>query len=113
MLLRSQGWIPHHGLPLGKEFFDQLPQTDAPAELARAGRPLLVFHGSGDAEVPIEHGRAYEEAMRNAGVETRFEVIEAEDHAMRSVAARETIVSGSVAWLRRFLHPDAAADSTA
>lgn len=110
--LREHGWIEHHGLRLGAGFFDRIPEVEAPARLAEAGQPLLIFHGTGDAQVPIDHGRAYEAALVKAGVEVRFEAIAADDHAMRSLAANETIIDGTVAWFRRFLHPEVLPDST-
>jgi len=112
-LLRSRGWIDHNGQPLAEAFFDHLPIAAGPQMLARGGRPLLIFHAQGDAQVPIEHGRAYESAMKKIGVEVRFETITADDHGMRSVEANRHIVAGSIAWLRRFLYSEpVVADST-
>ncbi len=111
-LLRSQGWIDHNGQPLAEPFFDQLPDKTGPEMLARRGKPLLVFHAQGDAQVPIEHGRAYESAMTQTGVEVCFETINANDHSMRSVEANRHIITESVAWLRRFLHPDQTAEES-
>jgi dipeptidyl aminopeptidase/acylaminoacyl peptidase len=101
--LREHGWVDHHGLRMGQAFFKRIPGTDAPGVLARAGRPLLVYHGLGDRQVPFEHGRAYESALRRAGVEVRLEEVDADDHAMRSVAANDRILDGTVEWFKRFL----------
>lgn len=110
--LREHGWVEHHGLRLGAAFFDQVPDLEAPAVLAETGRPLLIYHGTGDVQVPIDHGRAYEATLGKAGVEVRLEAIDADDHAMRSVAANDKILDGTVAWFRRFLHPEPPADRT-
>ncbi len=102
-LLRKQGWVEHHGLRLGAGFFDEIPEAEAAERLASAGRPVAVYHGVGDRQVPIEHGRQYEAVCVETGVEVRFEAIEAADHAMRSVASNEKILDGTVAWFQRFL----------
>lgn len=101
--LRGHGWVEHHGMRLGAAFFDQIPDVDGPAMLAEAARPLLIYHAAGDEQVPIRHGRAYEAALKKAGAVVQLEPIEADDHAMRSVAASDTILDGTVTWLRRFL----------
>jgi pimeloyl-ACP methyl ester carboxylesterase len=103
--LRTQGWIEHYGHRMGADFFDRLPDGDAPAMLARRGRPVLIYHGKGDQWVSVEHGRAYERALRQAGVEVRLDELDVNDHAMRSVAANDAILNGTVAWLKRFLDP--------
>jgi len=104
--LRAQGWIEHYGHRMGAGFFDRMPDADAPALLAGRRRPVLIYHGKGDQWVSIEHGRAYEQALRRAGVEVRMEELDVSDHAMRSVAANDIILDGTVAWLKRFLHPE-------
>ncbi|HVP13411.1 MAG TPA: hypothetical protein VMV94_19720, partial [Phycisphaerae bacterium] len=105
-LLRDQGWIEHYGHRLGATFFETLPTTDAPASLAKCGRPLLIYHGRGDQWVSLEHSRAYEKAVQDAKGNVWLQLLEVDDHAMRSVAANETILDGTIAWLRRFLHPE-------
>lgn len=102
-LLHDQGWVDHHGLPLGRSFFEQVPEEEGPTRLAAAARPLLIFHGSGDRQVPFEHGEAYQRALSRAGVEVRLERVEADDHAMRGVGLNERIIRDSAAWFRRFL----------
>jgi pimeloyl-ACP methyl ester carboxylesterase len=108
-LLRKQGWIEHFGHRLGAAFFDDLPKTPAPDLLARCGRPLLIYHGEGDKWVSADNSRAYEQTCSKAGMNVQLVLLDSDDHAMRSVAANETILDGTVEWLKRFLHPDAAA----
>ncbi len=103
--LRRKGWIDHHGLPLGARFIETLPDTNMPRQLAAARKPLLIFHGTGDREVPIDQGRAYEKEMQSAGLEVRFETIETSDHGMRGVETTQRIVDGSFDWLRGRLQP--------
>jgi hypothetical protein len=102
-ILRKRGWIDHHGLPLSAAFLDGLPVEDVPTTLASTPRPLLVFHATGDPNVPIEQGRAYECAMRRAGTEVAFLAMDVPDHGMRSVEATQAIVDGSLQWLTRHL----------
>ena len=101
--LRRKGWIDHHGLPLGASFIETLPPWDAPRRLAAAGRPLLVYHGTQDAEVPIDQGQAYISAVQAAGVEAKLEPIEMRDHGMRSVSATQQIVMGAADWMKRWV----------
>ena len=101
--LRREGWIDHHGLPLGAGFIDTLPSWDAPRRLAQAGQPLLVFHGIQDAEVPLDQGQAYISAVQEAGVEAKLEPIETRDHGMRTVSATQKIVIGAAGWMKQFL----------
>lgn len=109
--LREHGWIEHFGLRMGKDFIDTLPKVDAPALLAEARKPLLIFHAEGDQHIPIAQGRAYEQAAKDRGVETQFEELPVKDHGMRNVSANDRIITGSVAWLRRFLHPETKSES--
>ena len=110
--LREHGWVEHFGLRLGAGFIDTLPQATGPEVLAKSPRPLLIFHGNGDRHVPAEQGRAYEAAVRAANVEVRFDSIEADDHGMRSVPANDKIIGDTVAWMRRFLHPEPASTTS-
>lgn len=104
-LLRRQGWLEHQGHRLGAAFFDGLPDTDAPAALAVHPKPLLIYHGRGDRQVPFEHGLAYKTALSSAGAEVVLHELELDDHGMRSVAANDAILDGTVTWFRRFLQP--------
>jgi len=101
--LRKHGWIEHFGLRMGAAFIDTLPAEDMPARLARAGRPVLIFHGTGDRHIPIEQGRAYEWAVRSAGGVAEFVPIESSDHGMKTVAGTAEILERSVGWLKRSL----------
>lgn len=100
--LRRKGWIDHHGLPLSAGFIDTLPSWEAPRRVATARRPLLVYHGTQDAEVPLDQGQAYVAAVEAAGVEARLEPIETSDHGMRSVTATQQIVMGTADWMKRW-----------
>lgn len=102
--LREHGWVEHLGMRLGRAFIEGIPKLDAAQLLSKAARPLLIFHGQGDEQVPIEQGRAYERALASSGVEVRMEALPVSDHGMRSVAANDRIIEESVAWFRRFLH---------
>lgn len=105
--IRKHGWIEHFGQRMGKEFVEGISDVDAPARLASIPRPLLVMHGAGDKHVPIEHGRAYVEAMKSLDGNSRLIELETEDHGMRSVPMNDRLVEESAEWCRRFLHPEA------
>jgi len=45
-----------------------------------AGIPVRVIHGRDDANVPLAAAEAADAAMRNAGVEVQFDVLEHHDH---------------------------------
>ena len=104
VFLREHGWVEHVGMRLGRAFVEGVSKLDAAQSLAEAARPLLIFHGEGDEHVPIEQARAYEQALARSGVEVRMEALPVNDHGMRSVAANDRIIEGSVAWFRRFLY---------
>ncbi len=112
-LLDRQGWLDHNGHRLSRAFLSQIPDHDAPTELAKRPRPTLIFHGRGDQSVPIEHGEAYQTALRAAGADVRLEILPTDDHGMRSVALNEKIIDGSAQWFRRFLQPEGMSPSTA
>lgn len=112
-LLDAQGWLDHNGHRLGRAFLSEIPTVDAPTELAKRPRPTLIFHGRGDQSVPIEHGQAYEAALRASNGEVRMETLSTDDHGMRSVGLNEQIITGSADWLRRFLQPDGSSARTA
>lgn len=101
--LDRRGWIEHHGLKLGKGFFESHAGEDAPAALARARCPTLLFHGIRDRQVPIAHSRAFEGALQAEGVDVRLETMDSDDHALRGIALRERILAESLAWFTRFL----------
>jgi len=102
-LLRERGWVDHHGLPLGRAFFEQAPQEDGPTRLARHPQPLLIFHGTGDRQIPFEHAAAYAKAVQATGRAVHLEALDTEDHALRGVELNERIIRESAAWLRRHL----------
>lgn len=101
--LRKVGWVDHHGLPLGKAFFDSMVNEDVPSALAALERPVLIYHGTGDRQVPIEQGRAYEAALLAANVHVQFEAVDANDHGLRSVRTCRRIEEGMAAWFAEFL----------
>ncbi len=102
----KHGWIDHFGMRMGRDFIDGLPDGDAPGRLAASPRPLLVMHGKGDKHVPIDHGRAYIDAMRVADGNSKLIEMDADDHGMRSVANNDRLLEETVSWCRRFLHPE-------
>ncbi len=102
-LLHNQGWVDHHGLPLGRAFLQNVPPEDGPTRLARNPQPLLIFHGTGDRQIPFEHATAYAKAVRATGRAVRLEALDTEDHAMRRVELNERMIRESAAWLRRYL----------
>ncbi|OWY72148.1 hypothetical protein B7486_04270 [cyanobacterium TDX16] len=101
--LRREGWIDHHGLKLGEDFFVTMPREDGSKLLAGSARPALIFHGTGDYQVPFEHGQAYEVALRGAGAETRLEAVDSKDHGLRGAALSEGIVTQAVTWFGKYL----------
>jgi len=112
-LLDKQGWLDHNGHRMGRAFLSEIPTADAPTELAKRPRPTLIFHGSGDQSVPIEHGKAYEAALSATSADVRLEILPTDDHGMRSVVLNERIVADSADWFRRFLQPEETSASTA
>lgn len=99
-LLERQGWLSHRGMPLGRAFFRlDSDEDDAPAALARAARPTLIFHGIADPEVPFEHAQRYERALASARVECRIERLEIDDHGMRDVVVNDRILDLTSEWL--------------
>lgn len=107
------GWVDHHGLRMGRAFLEGFSDASAPAMLARTKRPVLIFHGRGDPDVPVSQGHAYQQALADAGVEVALETLAADDHGMRSVASNDAIIEGSAAWFQRFLHPEPPDETTA
>jgi dipeptidyl aminopeptidase/acylaminoacyl peptidase len=101
--LRARGWVDHHGLPLSREFIETLPTDDVPAMLASAGKPLLIFHGLHDNQVPISEGRAYEAAFKKANVPVELEAMDSSDHGLRGVDLTKEIVEKSADWLTKRL----------
>ena len=101
--LRKKGWIDHHGLKLGEAFFETMPREDGAAMLAQNAKPALIFHGEGDKQVPIAHGRAYETRLRAAGAEVDLRAIDSHDHGLRGAELSEQIVDQAASWLGRFI----------
>lgn len=102
-LLRKQGWIDHHGHRLGIGFFESLPRDDVPTAFAKSPRPLRVFHGSDDQQVPHSHGEKFVKTSREAGGVAELLSLPTGDHGMKGVPHTEKIVSGSVEWMRQWL----------
>lgn len=101
--LRKKGWIDHHGLKLGEGFFDTMPQEDGATLLAARARPALVFHGEGDKQVPIAHGRSYETQLRAAGARVELHAIDSGDHGLRGAELSGRIVDQAATWFERFI----------
>ena len=105
--LDQHGWVDHNGMPLGTGFIEQAMKADGPAALSKISAPMLIFHGVGDREVPIEQGRAYESQCRSTGDPVSFIEIDSNDHGMRGVDHSRRIVDMSTNFLRNQLQPGA------
>lgn len=103
--LRDRGWIDHHGMPLGRGFIDQAMKADGPSALADLKASLLIFHGAGDRDVPIDQGRAYASAARSAGSSVQFIEVDSNDHGMRGVEHTRLIVDTSASFILSHLQP--------
>ncbi|MCA9255826.1 MAG: alpha/beta fold hydrolase [Phycisphaerales bacterium] len=98
-LLDAQGWLDHRGCRLGRPFFQLDPGLDdGPLALADAATSLLMFHATGDSEVPIEHSEAYQRAQENAGLEVRLHRLDLSDHGMRNAEVNDRMIQASVDW---------------
>ncbi len=102
-LLRKQGWIDHHGHRLGIGFFESLSRDDVPAQFAKSARPLRVYHGADDQQVPITHGERYVNASRESGAVAELVSLPTGDHGMKGVPHTEQIITGSIEWMRQWL----------
>jgi pimeloyl-ACP methyl ester carboxylesterase len=102
--LARHGWVDHNGMPLGKGFIEQAMKADGPAALSKISAPMLIFHGGGDREVPIDQGRSYEAQCKSTGCQVIFVEFDSNDHGMRGVELSRRIVEESTAFLRQHLH---------
>jgi len=100
--LRAQGWLRHRGLRLGQAFFEQVVEEnqDAATQLAHAKISTLIFHGSGDTEVPFDHAQAYEASLKQADVEFKLVTLDTDDHGMRDVDLSDRLIEETAQWMR-------------
>ncbi|BCW96847.1 MAG: alpha/beta fold hydrolase [Fimbriimonadales bacterium] len=102
-------WMPPTGVPdqpqnrggflVGVDFFRELPDLK-PLESVRGYKgSALVLHGSADAAVSLDEGRAYERAFTSAH-RFEFQRIDGADHTFTQREAERLLIERTTEWLR-------------
>jgi dipeptidyl aminopeptidase/acylaminoacyl peptidase len=78
----------------------------SPANLAENVRaPILLIHGNNDSVVPIVQSRLMESALRSAGKDVRFVVLEGDDHWLSNASTRIRMLSEIESFLAQHMRP--------
>ena len=75
--------------------------------LGRITTPTLVLHGDADPRVPVSQGREFYLGLRAQGVPADFVVYPRQKHAFHERAYQLDLLQRIVAWLGRWVPPDA------
>ena len=73
------------------------------SRIDRLTAPLLVVHGAGDTNVPVEEAEQVVAALAVRGAEHRFLLFHDEGHELLGTANRVAFVQATVAWVRQHL----------
>jgi dipeptidyl aminopeptidase/acylaminoacyl peptidase len=90
--------VDHNGWPVGPAFSRSVQEADPLKEIAGAGGPVLVVHGSADPVVPPSEGESYAAALAQAGIEHRHVVIDGADHTFNRLDWTRQVIAETVAW---------------
>ncbi|MFD9126026.1 alpha/beta hydrolase fold domain-containing protein [Kitasatospora sp. NPDC059571] len=85
-------------------------QAGAVHQVRPGAPPFLLMHGADDRQLPPAHSRRLHERMREAGNSSELRVVPGADHCFEGAADIDALIGESVAFLRRHLLPDAAAE---
>ncbi|MBN7796119.1 alpha/beta hydrolase family protein [Parahaliea mediterranea] len=97
----------------GQAYLEEALGTDE-AELAAASParnaerisvPVFIAHGGEDQRAPIEHARALEQALREAGVPVQTEYYDKGGHGYNSPQASRALYTGLLAFFARHIGP--------
>jgi acetyl esterase/lipase len=90
----------------------QLEETSPLAQAAKVRRPLLLAYGGLDRRVPIEHGKAFRDAVMRTNRDVEWIEYPDEGHGWRSMRARADFWSRVERFLDRNIGAVAQPDST-
>lgn len=88
------------GWPVGPGFVRSVQEAQPLREIAGAGGPVLVVHGSADPVVPPSEGEAYAAALAKASIPHRHVVIDGADHTFNRRDWTRRAIEESLAWFR-------------
>lgn len=101
--LRKFGVVNRWGFAVSRAFLEEMDHLK-PVEAAPRGRvPTLIVIGTADESVPPDDGRAYEAALRSAGIPCRLHAIEGADHTFSAFSACDECLDVTTKWFRERL----------
>lgn len=95
-LLEHQGWVPYHGLPLGKNFVSRLDAIHTHHLLAQSNSPILIFHAPSDTTVGIQESESYEQRCCELGRPCSLIRVHNADHNFTGYSYREMLIDKTV-----------------
>ncbi len=98
-ILDHQGWVPYHGLPLGKPFVDHLDAINTHQLLAEGNCPILIFHAPTDATVNFQESLDYQKRCLELGRTCTIIKMDNADHSFTDYRHRETLIDQTVQFL--------------
>lgn len=99
--LKKNDTIQYLGYQFSKRFFDSLSDYEPLQSASQFPGDVLIIHGTGDNEIPVNYATEYERAFRNRheGKNMKFEIIEA-NHTYSDVDHFSELISISRQWLQ-------------
>ncbi len=87
---------------LDRAFIGSGPEIEAGSPAKHADRimaPVLLFHGTDDRNVQVDHSRAMDNALRSAGRSSQLVIYEHYDHYLEDSAIRRDMLTKSAIFL--------------
>jgi len=98
----KDGVVDYDGFQLGKQFFTSLAKLHPLKQAELFGGDVLIVHGSGDLETPLENARLYQNTFKRRGLShCELQVVQGADHTYSSTAWKTECFAMLLKWLNR------------
>lgn len=88
---------------LGEPYFQEIGSPDAPLDLPRGIRRVLIVHGSADDVVPPSHAEAI---FAKLSEPKALKIVPGGDHSMRPEPARMEAIRATADWIERHIREE-------
>lgn len=98
----EDGVVDYEGFELGKPFFTSLAKLHPLKQAELFAGDVLIVHGSGDVETPLENARLYKNVFKKRGRSyCELQVVQGADHTYSSAVWKTECIAIMRKWLNR------------
>ncbi|MDD4599929.1 2-succinyl-6-hydroxy-2,4-cyclohexadiene-1-carboxylate synthase [bioreactor metagenome] len=98
----KDGVVNFQGFELGAQFFSSLIGLQPLSQAEYFGGDVLIVHGSGDVEIPLNNARLYQNVYKWRGrSHCKLQVVKGADHTYSSTAWKSECFDIILKWLNR------------